>query len=153
MIRGIAGNEKIMLEKTLAELSKRNSANNFRSNSVSVQRGHNIVILKHIQTNPDKSFLTIQKIVEPNITFVRDRATIDLDNNSGNMAIKKSFLEFLTIRRIRKQIAKFLKDVQPESRRNPKSVQPRSYGTSREKIGESITEKYKDYTVCFYDSY
>lgn len=153
MIRKITGNEKTMFEKTVAELSKNASANKFRSSSVSVQRGRNIVILKHIQKNPDKSFLIIQKTVDPNTTYVRDRATIDIDNNSGNMVIKKSFSEFLTIRKILKKTAQFLKDVQPESRSNPKSVQTSSYGTSREKIGESITEKYKDHSVIFYDSY
>lgn len=153
MIRKIAGNEKTMLEKTVAELSKKASANNFCSSSVSVQRGRNIVTLEHTQKNPDKSFFTIQKTVNPNTTYVRDRATIDINNNSGEMLIKKSFSEFLSIRKIRKQISKFLKDVQPENRSNPKSVQPCGYGILGEKIGESVTEKFKDHTVRFYDSY
>lgn len=151
MIRKIQGTEKIMLEKVVMELKGKAYSGHFLNNSINVQRGYDIVVLERHETNPNKSFITIKKILAPNGVLEHDRARIEIDNNTGNAIIIKNAWEFLSNSKILKQFTQFLKDVQPESRVNPERVQSCSYGILGEIYGKSTSEQYKDYVVKLFD--
>lgn len=151
MIRRIQGTEKTMIERTLSELKNNGTKFKLASQSVSVQRGKDIVELQHYAENPEKSFIKIQEAAKDSKSFVYERAAVQIDNTSGNLNIKKSAWGFLTNRKIIKQINRFLKDIQPENRTSPDEIRPCTHSILGMNYAYSMTEIYKDRIVRFFD--
>lgn len=151
MIRRIQGTEKAMLERTLSELKNNGTKFKLASQSVSVKRGKDIVELQHYEKAPNKTFITIKETVDDSALLTHDRASAQIDNASGKLTIEKSAWKFLTRRKIIKQINQFLKDIQPENRTSTDEIQPCSYGILGVNYAYSMTEKYKDHIVRFFD--
>lgn len=116
--------------------------------------------------NPTKSFLTIEESHPDNSKFgikdiieyvgsrlllTHERVKVEMDNATGNMEVWEKPL-FTSLKQIRGQISRFLSDLQPEHRTNPRSIQPCSHGALGTKYAESTVEKYGDHEIKFVDS-